>query len=357
MLAQPNNTTLLERIAQLANSADRDPVWPGRSWSLLHELGALSWAIPADHGGAGLEATALLGNYETLAAACLTSCFVLSQRDAAVRRIGDLGTTTLCRELLPPLAKGETFATVGISQLTTSQQRGKQLVTAKLYADHLVVNGVIPWVTGASQAQHIVMGATLADGKQILAILPTDTPGVQIGKPLDLMALQGSLTSEVDCDNVRLDRRWLLAGPTEQIMKNARGGTGGLETSCLAIGLAGAAVQLVRHESSFRTELAADAEQLTRLHQEARRQLHILGNAPLNPEAAQELRAACNTLVLQASQTALAVSKGAGFLRDHPAQRWARQALFFLVWSCPKPVVAATVNAILSQSTHADFTV
>ena len=34
----------------------------------------------------------------------------------------------------------------------------------------------------------------------------------------------------------------------------------------------------------------------------------------------------------------------AGFLATHPAQRWARQALFFLVWSCPRPALEGTLN-------------
>jgi hypothetical protein len=47
--------------------------------------------------------------------------------------------------------------------------------------------------------------------------------------------------------------------------------------------------------------------------------------------------------VLRATQAALTASKGTGFLRSHPAQRWARQALFFLVWSYPRPAAEATL--------------
>jgi hypothetical protein len=65
----------------------------------------------------------------------------------------------------------------------------------------------------------------------------------------------------------------------------------------------------------------------------------LLGH--LTPEAATTIRARANSLVLRATQAALTASKGAGFLRGHPAQRWARQALFFLVWSCPRPAAEA----------------
>jgi hypothetical protein len=40
----------------------------------------------------------------------------------------------------------------------------------------------------------------------------------------------------------------------------------------------------------------------------------------------------------------LAASKGAGFVAGHPAERAVREAMFFLVWSCPQPVVSAALR-------------
>jgi hypothetical protein len=47
--------------------------------------------------------------------------------------------------------------------------------------------------------------------------------------------------------------------------------------------------------------------------------------------------------VLRATQAALAAAKGAGYIAHHPAGRWCREALFFLVWSCPQSVLAANL--------------
>ena len=58
---------------------------------------------------------------------------------------------------------------------------------------------------------------------------------------------------------------------------------------------------------------------------------------------ASELRRRANSLALRASQAALAAAKGAGYVVGHPAGRWCREALFFLVWSCPAPVVQANL--------------
>ncbi len=333
---------LLDELAALAGPADADPVWPEASWQVLRRSGALGWVIPSAYDGTESTPPELLAGYEALAEACLTTAFILSQREAACRRLRDSGNDTVCRELLPPLARGERFATVGLSQLTTSRQHTQPSLSARLTPAGVEFTGSIPWVTGASRAEHIIIGAVLEDGRQVLAVLPADQPGVSVGPPLDLMALEGSLTAEVRCEHVTVERRWLLAGPAERVMQAGRGGTGGLETSCLALGLAAAALAHLEREAEARPQLAQDAGRLRQTHTALRRELFDLAGGGA-PERALELRARANALVLAASQAALTASKGTGFLRTHPAQRWARQALFFLVWSCPWPAAAATL--------------
>src|SRR5258708_31709281 len=110
------------QLTAFAAEADAVPSWPAASWDILRQFGALSWVIPREYGGQGRGAHELLDGYEQLASACLTSCFLLSQREAACRRLLDSGKEELCRDLLPLLACGERFATVGLSQLTTSRR-------------------------------------------------------------------------------------------------------------------------------------------------------------------------------------------------------------------------------------------
>jgi alkylation response protein AidB-like acyl-CoA dehydrogenase len=335
---------LLAALSASAEAADGQPVWPTASWDQLAQSGVLGWMVPPSFGGSGRSAAELLDGYAALAGACLTTCFILSQREAAVRRIVDSDRPDLCEELLPSLARGTTFATVGISQLTTSRQHGAPAMRVQLTADTILLDGIMPWVTGAPQADYFLTGGVLDDGLQVLAVLPAKTPGVTVGPPLPLMALQGSLTAEVRCDNVSIDRRWLLAGPTEKVMAGGRGGgTGGLETSCLALGLAGAAIALLEREATVRLELRQTAERLAESRRPLYQRMHELAAGVGRSEGAVELRSRANELVLRATQAALTASKGAGFLHGHPAQRWARQALFFLVWSCPRPVTEATL--------------
>src|SRR5262249_24466700 len=162
--------------------------------------------------------------------------------------------------------------------------------------DILVLDGTIPWVTGAAQADYFVIGAVLEDGRQVLAVVPRDWPQVQVGPPLDLMALQGSVTAEIRCRHVALDRRWLLAGPAAKVMAAGRGGAGGLETSCLGAGLASAAFAFLHQEARARIDLQTSADRLDGALQKVRAELYRLARAGSSPEEATALRTHANKL-------------------------------------------------------------
>src|SRR5262249_31915188 len=132
--------------------------------------------------------------------------------------------------------------------------------------------------------------------------------------------------------------------PVANVMTvGGRASTGGLETSCLALGLTSAAIGFLEGEARQRSELQVIAARLGEEYQQLREQMHTLARTGSSPAKAADLRAGANSVAWRATQAALPAAKGAGFLRSHPAQRWARQALFFLVWSCPRTAAEATL--------------
>jgi butyryl-CoA dehydrogenase len=331
----------LEELAARAEQADRDPAWPADSLRLAQELGAMKWSIPPDFGGAGLDRIGQLERTEELASACLTTAFLLSQREAAVRWLLS-ANSRLQRRFLPACANGDIFVTVGLSQLTTSGQHRPPSLRAHTIGQAAEptgyrLDGDVPWVTGADHAAGVVIGAVLEDGRQVLLLLTPEDAGVGAEPPLSLSALAGSRTARILCAGVELSADRGIAGPGTQLVRTG----GGLDTSCLALGLARAAIGFLARESIKRPYIQPAMERLAGAWREARRQLHAraAGNPPA--EAVLELRVECTRLVLRATQAALAVAKGTGFVTPHPAQRWVRQAQFFLVWSCPQSVASA----------------
>ena len=144
-------------------------------------------------------------------------------------------------------------------------------------------------------------------------------------------------------DGVEVSDEWLIAGPMPNVMASGVGaGTGGYETSTLAIGLAQAAIDYLADESTRRRDLQPPMAALRAEHEQLLDDLLAVarGESACTKES---IRQRANSLVLRATQAALAAAKGSGYVVGHPAGRWCREALFFLVWSCPQPVAAANL--------------
>lgn len=335
---------LCQELRSRADALDSAGAWPAEQLRLCAEYGVFRWFVREEYGGLGLSDVDLLRCYLKLSASCLATTFVLTQPAGVCRRVQDGSNEWLKARLLPDLAEGETFATVGISHLTTSRRHlASPVMTACPEGDGFLLDGLCPWVTGGIHAQHILTGATLADGRQVLLVLPTDLPGVVAEEPARMVGLTSTHTGAMRCHAVHLERQWLLAGPVENVMSRQRGAqTGSLQTSALALGLAESALGFLEHEAQRRSELAAAAALLRQERAAAEADLLTLaagGDVCTN----EELRARANSIALRSAQAALAAAKGTGFVIGHPAGRWCREALFFLVWSCPQPVVQAAL--------------
>ena len=350
MIQTPNDPALEILCGKLASSAEvADHTWPAEQLQLCAQQGVLRWFLTEEQGGLGWSEADLLRGYLKLSAACLTTTFILTQATGALKRLAAAGSAELCDAWLPQLLSGEKFCTLGISHLTTSRRHlGTPALTARRAEtddpqSDFILDGYSAWVTGAPHADLIVLGAQLEDGLQMLAALPTDLPGVTTDPPARLVGLSGSDTGPVRLASVVVSNRHVLAEPQPNVMQGATGAkTGGLQTSALAIGLSGAAIKLLETEATRRGELGGAADGLRGEQQQLTDNLLALAEGR-EPCGADELRASANSLALRSTQAALAAAKGAGYAEGHPAGRWCRQALFFLVWSCPAPVMAANL--------------
>jgi alkylation response protein AidB-like acyl-CoA dehydrogenase len=355
LILSPDDPTLDElcsRLVDLTPALDTAEAWPAEQLDLCAQAGVFQWFLSTQWGGQQWSESDLLRGYVKLAAACLTTTFVITQRMGAAGRIAASDNDWAKQALLPDLVAGTAFATVGISHLTTSRQHlDRPVLGAKETADGFVLDGYSPWVTGAEFAQHIVLGATLVDRRQILVALPTELPGVRIERSPQLVGLSASRTGPVHLDRVPMGFRWVLAGPVPEVMKQGTGArTGGLQTSALAIGLATAAIRYLQSQSLDRGNLVDPTDALQAERDQLESDMLALATG-IMVCTNDELRTRANSLALRASQAALAAAKGAGYVAGHPAGRWCREALFFLVWSCPQPVVAANLCELAGLAT------
>lgn len=335
---------LAERLAEMAPQLEAPNAWPREQLELCAQYGVFRWFIARQWGGAEWAPEDIARGYLKLSAGCLTTTFIITQYTGAARRIAGSEKTPLKEELLPKLAAGEIFSTVGISHLTTSRRHLKSNVLRAEETDEgFVLNGMAPWVTGVTYADNVVIGATCDDGRQILAVVPTELPGIEIPPAVELMALTASHTGPIRFNDCIVPGKFLLAGPVEQVMKQGVGArTGGVQTSTLAVGVANAAIEFLQQEAQQRPDLQRAAEAF---QSEAGQLADELIRATMGEQTCsnEELRSRANSLALRSTQACLAAAKGTGYVAGHAAGRWCREALFFLVWSCPQPVMAANL--------------
>ncbi|MBD3676754.1 MAG: acyl-CoA/acyl-ACP dehydrogenase [Planctomycetaceae bacterium] len=335
----------LTRLRELSASLEVRGGWPEESWQTMCDSGITAWFIPEHFGGNPQPAQVTSIAYIELAAACLTTTFILTQRNAAVSRILSSDNESLKSELAHKLAHNDIFATVGISHLTTSRQHTKDPVLKAIPNESgWLLQGEIPWTTGVEAADIIVTGGIQPDGQQVLIALPTNLPGINIQPAPRLLALNESCTTSVTLDDVRVTSDMLLVGPCENVL--AAGSTGGVTTSALALGAAQNSIRGIQTEAEKRPDLTPTAMELSSDLESLKSTLRQMISAPEHPTNGEEretLRKKSNSLVLRAAQAWLTASKGAGFLETHPASRAVREAQFFLVWSCPQNVMAAAL--------------
>lgn len=350
--------TLVKQLQRLPDP-EQSGNWPTDRLNCLREAGVFRWGLPTEFGGVPVEPADLLEGYLNLAQVCLTTAFILTQRDAACHRIAASPNVELRQRLLPDHCVGRAMATVGISHLSTSRQHwSKPSVVANQTADGFELSGEAPWVTGAGHADLLVTGATLESGDQVLFAIPTERRGLNIGRPMALLALNAAETGTVMLDRVLVSTDEVICGPFPNVMKiGPTGGTGSLTTTAVAIGAAGRTLDCLNQELSGRSDVAAVVQPLACEH--AALKLELLQAARETPDAtalrtiAESMRFQANSMAMRLAQAYICCAKGAGFVTGHPAGQSLREAAFFQVWSCPPGVTSRTLDELAREDRSA----
>jgi alkylation response protein AidB-like acyl-CoA dehydrogenase len=163
---------------------------------------------------------------------------------------------------------------------------------------------------------------------------------------MPLVALAASWTTQIDCHDVKLERRWILRGPAAKALAG-RSKSLPLGQAFLAMGLCQGGIDLILEHDSARARTTAGRfkDQLDNLRKEVL-SLSQPGREADAVAASARLRGACNDLAIRIAHAGIALYKGSALLLDHPAQRLAREAMFLLVWSCPDPVIECTLDVL-----------
>jgi acyl-CoA dehydrogenase len=195
---------------------DRDERIDPAVMSQLGELGLWGLTIPEEYGGAGMGNLALTIVLEELNRGCAATGVTVSVHNSLCGApITKWGTDAQKQEWLPKLATGEVLGAYALTEPASGSDAAALQTRAVKDGDDYVLDGTKIWVTTGSLAGLVIVYARtnpdVPKAKGISAFLvPSDTPGCNIGKKELKVGIRGSPAVEIEFDGCRVPAANLL---------------------------------------------------------------------------------------------------------------------------------------------------
>ncbi|MBN6056704.1 acyl-CoA dehydrogenase family protein [Nonomuraea sp. RK-328] len=190
---------------------------PRDFYRLLGELGVLGLQVPEEYGGAGQRSfrfNAVVN--EELARAKLGLGPVRVHTDIVLPYLLRYASEEQKRRWLPGVAGGELMTAIAMTEPGTGSDLAGITTTAVLDGDHYVLNGAKTFITGAVNADLVLVVARTSppsdDRRAGLSILVVETvsPGFAVGRNLDKLGLKAQDTAELAFEDVLVPAANLL---------------------------------------------------------------------------------------------------------------------------------------------------
>jgi alkylation response protein AidB-like acyl-CoA dehydrogenase len=311
----------------------------------LAELGFMGLNVEARYGGTDAGVVAFSAAITELARGCASTAVTVSVTNMVAEVIQAVGNEEQKSIYLPRICSGE-YPAAGfcLTETGAGSDPAAMRTRAVRDGDEWVLNGSKIYITSAEYAGcFVVWAVTDAEapkGKGISCfIVDNGLPGIDISKPEDKMGQRGSATNVVNFTDCRIPASALM-GNEGQGFKVAVGELAGgrIGVGSLALGIGLAALDYARDYTGEREQFDAKigsfqglqwmlADRYTEL--EAARLL--LMQAAWNKEQDLDFGTAASMAKLFASEkandacySALQIMGGAGYIREYPLERMAR---------------------------------
>jgi len=318
--------------------------FPRDVFRLLGKSGLLGLPYDEKYGGGGQSYEVYLQVVEELAAAWLAVGLGVSVHTLACYPTAAFGSAAQKDRFLPDMLAGDSLGAYCLSEPGSGSDAAALSTRAVRDGDDYVVTGVKAWVTHAGVADfYNLMVRTSDDGsKGISALLAgRDTAGLAPQRPERKMGLASSPTAQIVLDDARVCADRLLGAEGEgfRIALSALDG-GRLGIAACAVGVAQAALDYATDYARQRRQFGSPiidfqgvafmlADMATQV--EAARSLYLAAARLRDTGKPYGDRAAMAKLfstdaAMRVTIDAVQVLGGAGYVEDHPVERFMREA-------------------------------
>ncbi len=309
-------------------------------------LGLTSTRIPREHGGGELDAVTAALVAEELSWGCAGLAATIGATQFPVRPLVRFGTEEQRAEYLPRLASEQgCLAAFATTEPHAGSDIGAMRATARRDGAEWVLNGEKCYVTNGGIAELTLVFARAEAGISTFMV-ERDDPGVKAGRKEDKIGLRASHTGSIVLEDAHIPADRLVGEEGEGFLvamdffEHSRP-----QVAAGAVGVARAAFEyaadyargreafgkpiLARQGVSFKlADMAMEIEAARLLTWRACAALDAGEDAGLLGSYAKAFAA---DAAMRATTDAVQILGGAGIMRDHPVEKWLRDAKVFQI--------------------------
>jgi alkylation response protein AidB-like acyl-CoA dehydrogenase len=337
-------TELADReLAPKAAGFEERAEFPREVLRTLGRAGLLGLPYPEEHGGAAQPYEVYLQVLEILASRWLAVAEAVSVHTLSCYPVAAFGTDEQ-RKLLPDMIGGELLGAYCLTEPQGGSDAASLATRAVRDGDDYVVSGTKAWITHARSADFLnVFCRTGGPGPKGISCLLADagTVGITPQAPERTMGLRSSPVAQIAFDDARVPAERLIGG-------EGRGFT--IAMSALdsgRLGIAACAVGLAQAALDYAVGYARERQQFGRAIIDFQGLGFTLADAATQISAARALTLAAARLrdagrpysieaakaklfatdvAMRVTTDAVQVLGGAGYVADHPVERYMREA-------------------------------
>ena len=195
-------------VAPCAEEWDRSHEFPIDVVLRMGELGLFGLPFPEEYGGSGADFTTLCIAFEELARADSSVAITLEAGvGLGAAPIARFGTDEQRDRWLPDLCAGRALAAFGLTEPDAGSDAGATRTRAVLDGDEWVIDGTKEFITnsGTPITSLVTVTARTGSGDDITSIIvPSGTPGFEVGPAYRKMGWHGSDTHPLRFDGCRV---------------------------------------------------------------------------------------------------------------------------------------------------------
>jgi len=331
-------------VRPVAEQLDRTKSFPYEIVDQLGRLGLMGIPYPQEYGGGGADNLSYAIAIEELARVdSSVAITVAAHTSLGTWPIYAFGSDEQKREWLPRLCSGSTLGAFGLTEPEAGSDAGNTRTRAELDGGDWVINGAKQFITnsGTDISGFVTITARTGDDEISNILVPTGTPGYEVGEAYRKMGWNASDTRPLSFEDCRVPEANRV-GPRgqgfKQFLQTLDGGRIGV--SAMGVGLAQGALdealayarqriafgQPIARQQAIQIKLAdlsTELEAARLLTYKAAREKDAGTSFGLT---AAQAKLKTGRLAVRATEEAVQIHGGYGYIEEYPVCRFYRDA-------------------------------